>query len=724
MAPRQKNITFAEKEFCRLQVEAGLSPYESARKTLGMRCEPGSRECGRVQSLMRMPRVKNEFERLKAHVAREIEASSVLNLTAIENIDNLKKFAYIRLSELRDDPNANSTVRFAAVTALEKLHDPSTDINLVFKWIDILWQYVHAHCPSCHKTFPLMQIQNKALEKYYESMQITPPEKTRESFLETRLHLLKMADKRKIPHASQLMALAAPERHIVGKAAARAGKSLLLAMFALFGILLPGVEIWLIARIYEDAGQEADYLKAFLKSLFHPFEDKYIKIREDKMNGELIITTKWNSVLKIRSAKSKGSLTARELELALIAEPGWVDDSIYEEVRARMSSRLGRIIALGTPKGATGFLARLVRATGRDPVTRQIVRLTPEKRLIANGCPWGQSMLIYNLNPTDNPEYVKSELEAARLELTDVEYASEFEGKIVTLEGAKYPCVTPEHIKYLPRQFFRECKFVLGIDQGPKNFGACLTAWNGDIAAPCYEFFDSSEKTMKANLKFLLSRVPVWISMTGGDPNNWVLTITDRHPPIQTTFLEMAQEGLEWKTEIAERHQNNLKIGDNWRRECQEFINEMSKQNKLLFHLSEIKTPFTDMESPGATLLHDQVIQVLDRPEADTRESGEGESKNKGWIVNDPWRGDHVIDAWLFTMWTIMSDQVSTTAPQESVVETPLIEHQRALHYMIAAGEAKELGMKQSSNEIFESIFHRKRARSTFGRPGYFSDES
>jgi hypothetical protein len=124
-------------------------------------------------------------------------------------------------------------------------------------------------------------------------------------------------------------------------------------------------------------------------------------------------------------------------------------------------------------------------------------------------------------------------------------------------------------------------------------------------------------------------------------------------------------------------------------------------------------------------MLHDQVMQTLDRPEGEAKESGEGESRNKGWIVNDPWRGDHVLDAWIYTMWTIMSDQISAEHKPESSINLPLVEQQNALKYIVAKQEAKELGINSSSEKIFESIFGRSRkARTTLGRPGYYSNES
>jgi len=728
-----KRASLREKEFAKMMAETGLGSIEAARKVFMVKCEPGSKEAQKYRDLARTPRVKKILLERQAQLKKEAEAEAVVTKTGTD-FGQLRKFAYRRLLEIRDDLTAKSTTRLFAIKTLEKLHDPASDVNLVMKWIDTTWRFAQAHCPACHRTYPLHRIKSLALEEYRlktDNLFTATPT----TDLERRIELIKLADRRKLPHPSQVPALEAPERHIVGMGAARAGKSWLMAVLGLMGLMLPGVEIWILARVYEDAKSEVEYIKGFLKSLFYPFESDVVDMYEDKKNGELHLYTKWGSILKIRSAKAKGSITGRELEMALVAEPGWVSGDIYEELRSRMSSRLGRIFAFGTPQGSEGFIPRLVKTTGRDPITHKIVRLTPQQRLIANGADWNISLLVYTFEPKDNPEYVQSELAAARMELTDVEYAAAFEGKMVDLEGAKFPGVTEDHLVEVPISFFQDAMFVLGIDQGPKNFGAVLTAYDGNTIVPCYEFFDSSERTMKANLKYLILHVPMWIRALGGMMGNWSLTITDKHPQIWQIVNEMQEEGQEWPTETVERHQNFRKMNENWRRETQEWVNNLARRESpgILFHLSQLK-PFSDTyESPGTILLHDQVRATLDKPDKPEKESGGTENLDKGWIIRDPWRGDHVVDAWYFTLWTIISGQL--IVPEMKV--TPYAaykEAQKAFEYTLAVDEARELkgwNYPNSPKQDSESIFQRKFGRPRSGKmrgpavlPGYYPNES
>jgi hypothetical protein len=407
-----------------------------------------------------------------------------------------------------------------------------------------------------------------------------------------------------------------------------------------------------------------------------------------------------------------------------VAEPGWLEADIYEELRARMSERLGRIIALGTPKGTAGLIGRLTKMTGRDPNTGRIIRRTAEDRLISNNCPWNTSMLVYQLNPEDNPEYVKSERDAARQELTDEEYASEFEGVGVNAQGLKFPGVREKHLVRMTPSFFQRSVFVLGIDQGPRNFAATLAAYDGQTICSVWEYFNGDETTMKRNLLTLRKEVPRWIMALGGDPANWNLTITDRDPLLDGIFLEMDEEGLPWVTDIVLRHHNNTKMLDNWRRETQEFVNNTARRGAISFHLSDIPAPTQD-QSPGGYLLHDQVLNCSDVLE-DTERESKSDSR-KGWIVNDPWRGDHVMDAWLFTVWTICSGQLVMPERLASVGDSddPWAEHKAAFNYQLKRDERRELcgGSRSDEARLFEEQFGRKPATG-FSNPGYYKDES
>jgi hypothetical protein len=716
----KKQINKEEKYFARLIADSGYGPIEAARRAFGWRCEPGGTQGQRAKDLARQPRIKEEIEALRAQAVKIEQTKLLVAQTPAVKLDDLTEFAKKRLEEVRDNPNAKSQVRFQAIKALENLHNPASDANLIYRWMDLIWRYSKVHCPSCHSTFPLHEIKNEKLDAFRVAQGLDPDTNV-QTDLERRLELLTRAERRRHPHKAQIKALEAPERHIAGLGAARAGKSFLLAMFALLCFLTPGVEIWILARVYEDARSEVAYLRSFLKTLFFPHHQLMIKEYEDKKTGELTLISKWGSELKIRSAKSKGSITGRELELALVAEPGWVDENLFEELRARMSSRLGRIMALGTPKGTSGFLGRMVKMTGRDEKGR-VIRKAPQERLMSAGEPWKTSMLVYNINPEDNPEYVKSELQAARQELTDEEFAAEFEGRMVNAEGAKYGQVREEHLKPISPNFFVDARYVLGIDQGPVNFGASLLAYDGDTLVSCWEYFEKADNTMKKNLKRLRKLVPMWIRALGGDPINWTLTITDRDPPLYTTFQEMQEEeGIPWPTDVSERHTNRRGFNDNWRKEVAEYINEKARMGKLLFHHSHLSTEDLT-QSPGGLMLHEQVMSALNKPESNDKDATAG--NDKGWIVKDVWRADHVLDSFIMAVWCVYTGQVLVPERAKERSEDVWFEQKAAFKMQLAMDERKELGIRVSESDLFEQNFGRKNtAPIQFGIRGFYGDE-
>jgi len=245
------------------------------------------------------------------------------------------------------------------------------------------------------------------------------------------------------------------------------------------------------------------------------------------------------------------------------------------------------------------------------------------------------------------------------MELTDEEFAQEFEGIGVSAAGAKFSLVRDDHLQEIDPLFFDRATFAVGIDQGPKNFGACLIAYDGTDIVTVWEYFNSDERTtMKRNLLRLRARVPRWIEAVGGNSDNWTMTITDQDPMLDPIFVEMEDEGQPWHTDIVKRHKNIASMNENWRRENAEFINNMARHNNMLFHSMDL--PFTeDDESPGAYLIHDQVLQCVDVPESPDRESKSGNTK--GWAVSDPFRGDHVLDAWYLAIWLVASQQLNVS---------------------------------------------------------------
>jgi len=304
--------------------------------------------------------------------------------------------------------------------------------------------------------------------------------------------------------------------------------SLCMSYLALLYFLTPGTESWILARIYSDARSEVEYLLNFLETLFYPYSKFLFTKYYDSKTEETVLTSRWKSELRIKSAKAVGSLTAREVDAVFAAEPGWLPDNIFNHVRARLSSRLGRIFAFGTPQSLGGFLSRLIFATGRDPTTGQVRRLKPEERLLKNGCKWGLSALVGDLRAENNPAYVKSELETARQELSDEEYESEFEGKMVSQGGMTFGLVKQHHLVEVDRHNLLEASWVFGIDQGEKNFAGCLVAYDGDKCYVMRDFFEGEIRTIRTNLLNLRHDIPIWIKSLDSESNNWKLTIFDQ----------------------------------------------------------------------------------------------------------------------------------------------------------------------------------------------------
>ena len=694
-----KKISISEKAFAKY-ITMGHSPASAARKAFGWECQTYSKETSKAYNLAKTKRIKAEIEDIRGQKKREAEAETIVVTGDHIDWENLRKFAYIELERIRDDEDARKQSRYHAIEALEKLSNPATDINLIWKWIEVAWRGMKFHCPRCHSSFPSWKVESQRLEAFRRKMNIeyTPPDE--DDDYTRRFELIKQADRRKKPHPSQVIALSSPNRHLLGMGPARSGKSLLLAYFAFMAFLIPGVEVWVLSRVYDDARSEIEFLRGFLASAFQPYDKHMMTERIDHKTGEMTLVSRWGSEIKIKSAKAQGSITGRELEFCLVAEPAWVPLDLYEEVRARMSSRLGRILAFGTPKGYGGFLSRMRNLSGRDPDTGKIIRLKDSERLVENGSKWTQSLLIYNMDPTHNPEYVKSELKAARMELMDSEYDAEFRGVMTAEEGSKFPHVKEYMIRKIAKSEYERCSFVQGIDQGPKNFGAVLAAYDGEKIIICREFFDNSYRTMKANMMKLRKTAPYIIENVGGHKENFKLTIFDNHPQIEGILAEMAVENAEWPTNVTYMHRNKAAFNDNWRDETTSWINEMARKDMLIF------------DDECDQLLW-QVIECLNKPMVTPKDTKS--PTDKGWVVRDKWREDHVLDAWMLSMWSIMIDDVILPST-ETEVKKGWDDHKSAWEYRIARDDEELLrGYKEGSAgeaELFKKHFGRSRPNS------------
>lgn len=309
------------------------------------------------------------------------------------------------------------------------------------------------------------------------------------------------------------------------------------------------------------------------------------------------------------------------------------------------------------------------------------------------------------MKPADNPEYVKSELDAARMELLEDEYATEFEGLMGATESSLFAKVKPRHLTHITRNRYENCVWVLGIDQGPKNFAACLLGYDGKTVHVAWEYFEIDSQTMQQHLEYLGQTIPGVIGGLGGDPSSWRLTIVDADPPMWNEFEQLEEIGRPWKTEIVTRpkDQKGQYNQENWRAETYEFLNMLANpvDPNLLFDVQR------------CDMLHDQVMNA--QIKAENREVESGRTQGKGWVIADMMgRGDHVVDAFVLGLFTIMSGQV-LREHEKPVIGDPWEEAQKAFQYQLAAQERKEMSgwdtslQKPHDDDIFQQQFGRPR---------------
>lgn len=700
---KKKALSPKEKEFAQLLSE-GCKVPEAARRVFGWKCEKFTPEDVKARALAQSRRVKDYVSKVGESTLEKAVIEETIDRSKPTDWDNLHLYAYKKLIEIRDDPNRRAQVRYEALLAIEKLSDPAQDINLIWKYIETVWQGLTAHCPCCHEDFPLAKIKNERLEEHlkFEEKQTLVPIS---SETDRRLYLLDLADRRRSPknHPGQMVVLTAPERHIIVQGSARIGKSLALAGQGLLHLMIPGSNVWILARTYDDARWEFEYICNFLYTMFYPVQKYMYNISLDRKGGDVRIVTKWGAELEVRSGKSKGSITGQELDAILVAEPGWVEADLFEEVRARMSSRLGRIFAFGTPKGFGNFLGRMTRMASRDLRTGK--KLPTDSLRIENGCSWGKSVLLYHFKPEQNPEYVQSELDVARSELTDAEFASEFEGVMVQDKDKKFPFFRPSHLQKIMSEQLENCTIVVGVDQGTRNFAGIIIGWDGDKVYVLDEYFDNSgDNTIKAHLIKFNFEIPGILMSLRVPSEKWALTIFDVDPKIDSELEEMKNEGKAWKTNYTFKPKNE-KDYMNWREETCQFINILAKADRIVF-------------CAATEMLLEDAMEVVGVP--DNRQNENSSKTRKGWIVSNQWRGDHVLDAFLLAMWTIYQ-KMSIPAMQRAQGETVYEHIQKQQEFDMKKREAEELkGFTRlpSEQEMFKDTFGYEAPKSNNFLPG------
>lgn len=162
------------------------------------------------------------------------------------------------------------------------------------------------------------------------------------------------------PHIGQKKVLEAFNdkeiRDIVLAGGTRFGKSALCGAMALMTLLQDNKRIWLVASTYDLAGRVFKYVEQFIATGFPESEIKVSRRVPQR------IDTKWGSYLECKSTENLSALLGEELDLAIIDEcPRVPRDAWDSYIRQRLTTRKGRCIKIGTPKGQDWFWAEWKR---------------------------------------------------------------------------------------------------------------------------------------------------------------------------------------------------------------------------------------------------------------------------------------------------------------------------------------------------------------------------
>jgi len=133
---------------------------------------------------------------------------------------------------------------------------------------------------------------------------------------------------------------------------------------------------------------------------------------------------------------------------------------------------------------------------------------------------------------------------------------------------------------------------------------------------------------------------------------------------------------------------------ENWRRETYEYLNSLAQRTN----------PNLYFDVNNCDFLHDQLLRAQAR-------KGDDSMARKGWIIQDAVRGDHVPDAFIMALFTIMSGQL-IIPDREFGVDDVYSDAKKAFDYNIRKYENEELKGFVKKNPTPDEQF-----KETFGRP-------
>ena len=179
------------------------------------------------------------------------------------------------------------------------------------------------------------------------------------------------------PHPAQQEILDNLGQYTAICAGARFGKTMLASYIALRQLLFPNQHIWVVAPTYGLTEKIYNYLSQWLAKGFSNDVKKGLITLSDRRGESKIVNKLTNSWIEFKSAdpNSLPSLLGEELDLVIIDEAPRVPRIAWESyIYQRLTSRNGKAIFIGTPKGKGWFYEEFVK--GQDPKIKDNVSFT------------------------------------------------------------------------------------------------------------------------------------------------------------------------------------------------------------------------------------------------------------------------------------------------------------------------------------------------------------
>lgn len=255
------------------------------------------------------------------------------------------------------------------------------------------------------------------------------------------------------PWPTQVEAHNSPARFKAIFAGSRYGKSKWGAAEVLEDIMKPNTRGWIVGPKYEQPSKEFRYIYDYMvvQLGFRPKRELNIHYSTP---GPQVLIFPWGSEVHTKSAENPESLLGEELDWLLLSEASRLDEKIFDAyLRARLGSRMGRVVIPTTPHGYNWIYKRfyLPAIEGDKDYWAKIVSVK------------------------ENPLFDRDEYEKAKKELPDDIFKEQYDGEFVAQTGLIYKRFSRQLHVIEPFEIPRAWSRYMAIDPHPNT--PCAVLW-------------------------------------------------------------------------------------------------------------------------------------------------------------------------------------------------------------------------------------------------------